>query len=133
VGSALKWPQAHLALEADMSPKGIVFVVVLFVLVLGAVVVHRPTTKPAHWTVVEVRYLKNGDCAFVAEWSAGMFSVPEYVKAESKDSVHSLCPDLGEILNPPRFDLMTISAGAGEAQRFADVIEQWRGQDVNPR
>jgi hypothetical protein len=120
-------------LEAAMSLKGIVFVVVLFVLILGVALVRRPTTKPAHWTVVEVRYLKNGDCAFVAEWSAGLFSVPEYVKAESKDSLHSLCPDLGEILNPPRFDMMTISAGAGDAQRFADVIEQWRGQDINPR
>ena len=116
-----------------MFLKGMVFVVVLFVLILGATFVRRPTTKPAHWTVVEVRYLKNGDCAFVAEWSAGPFSIPEYVKAESKDSLHSLCPELGDILNPPRSDLMTISAGTGDAQRFADVIEQWRGREINLR
>ena len=126
-------PESYLALEAVMSLKGIVFAVVLFLLILSATLVRRPTTKPAHWTVVEVRYLKNGDCAFVAEWSAGLFSVPDYIKAESKDSLHALCPELGDILNPPRFDVMMISAGTGDAQRFADVIEQWRGQDINPR
>ncbi len=116
-----------------MSHKRVVFVVALLVLIFAALVVRRTTTKPTHWTVVEVRYLKNGGCAFVAERSSGVLSVPEYVKAEAKDSPHSLCPELGDTLNPPRLDLMTISTGIGEAQRFADVTEQWRGQDINPR
>jgi hypothetical protein len=116
-----------------MPAKRVVFFVALFLVFVAVALVGRPTTKPSHWTVVEVRYLKNGGCAFVAQWSAGLFSVPQYVKAESKDSPHSLCPELGDTLNPPRFDLMTISAGIGDAQRFADVTEQWRGQDLNPR
>ena len=116
-----------------MSEKRVVFFVVLFVLIVVAALFRHPTTKPANWTVVEVHYLKNGGCAFVAEWSAGLFAVPEYVKAESKNSLHSLCPQLGDVLNPPRADLMTISAGIGDEQRFADVTEQWRGQEVSPR
>ena len=116
-----------------MSRKRVVLFVGLLVLFVAAVLFARPNTKPVAWTVVEVRYMKNGSCSFVAERWGGVLSVPEYIKAESQDSRHQLCPQLGDTLNPPRLDIPTVSAGTGDEQRFADVTERWRGQDVNPR
>ena len=116
-----------------MSRKRVILFVGLLVLFVAAALFARPNTKPVAWTVVEVRYLKNGSCSFVAERSGGVLSVPEYIKAESQDSRHQLCPQLGDTLNPPRLDIPTVSAGTGDEQRFADVTERWRGQDVNPR
>ena len=116
-----------------MSRKRVVFFVGLLVLFLVAALFTRPNTKPVAWTVVEVRYLKNGNCSFIAEWFGGVLSVPEYIKAESQDSRHQLCPQPGDTLNPPRLDILTVSAGTGDEQRFADVTERWRGQGVNPR
>ena len=115
-----------------MSKKRAVFFVVLVVFFVVATFFWRPTTKPTHWTVIEVRYLKNGSCSFVAECDKGVLSIPEYIKAESQDSKHQLCPQLGDILNSPRLDILTVSAGSGDEKRSAEVIERWRGQDFNP-
>ena len=115
-----------------MSQKRVVFLVGLLVLFVVAALVRRPNTKP-RWTVVEVRYLRNGSCSFVAECGGGVLSPPEYIKAESQDSRRQLCPQLGDTLDSPRLDTLTISSGSGDEQRVADVTERWRGQDVNPR
>jgi hypothetical protein len=115
-----------------MSKKRAVFFVVLVVFFVVAAFFWRPTIKPTHWTVIEVRYLKNGSCSFVAEWGKGVLSIPEYIKAESQDSKHQLCPQLGDTLNAPRLDILTVSAGSGDEKRSAEVIERWRGQDFNP-
>jgi hypothetical protein len=115
-----------------VSKKRAVFFVVLVVFFVVAAFFWRPTIKPTHWTVIEVRYLKNGSCSFVAEWGKGVLSIPEYIKAESQDSKHQLCPQLGDTLNAPRLDILTVSAGSGDEKRSAEVIERWRGQDFNP-
>jgi hypothetical protein len=115
-----------------VSQKRVVFLVGLLVLFVVAALFRRPNTKP-RWTVVEVRYLRNGSCSFVAECGGGVLSLPEYIKAESQDSRHQLCPQLGDTLNPPRLDILTITTGSGDEQRVADVTARWRGQDVSPR
>ena len=116
-----------------MSRKRVILFVGLLVLFVAAALFARPNTKPVAWTIVEVRYLRNGSCYFVAECGGGVLSPPEYIKAESQDSRRQLCPQLGDTLNSPRLDTLTISSGSGDEQRVADVTERWRGQDVNPR